>query len=158
MEHEMKKYTLISMALTAACLSCFAIEAAFPIDPKTWEGLPQDVKVVQLTRLTNNELKEIMEGQHPELAVEFTAHTHLPVSFYLKGDLASFSENPDKRGSLEIKQTFYARRIGEALILSSNLTEWKPFLEFITGTATIALSIQDGHPSIVVGAETNRRP
>ena len=33
---------------------------------------------------------------------------------------------------LEIKQTFYARCIGEELILSSNLTDWKPFLDFIT--------------------------
>jgi len=154
----MKQYALLSMAFTATCLSSFAVAADFPINPKPWETLSQDVKVVQLTTLTDNDLKEIMEGQHPELAVEFATQTHLPVSFYLKGDLVNLAESNDKWGTIEIKQTFYARCVGEELILSSNLTEWKPFMEFITGTATIALSIQDGQPSIVVGSETNRRP
>jgi hypothetical protein len=154
----MKNYALLSMALTATCLSCFAVGADFPINPKPWETFSQDVIVVQLTSLTDNDLKEILEGHHPELAVEFAAQTHLPVSFYLKGDLVNLAESNDEWGTIEIKQTFYARCVGEALILSSNLTEWKPFMEFITGTATVALSIQDGHPCIVVGSETNRRP
>lgn len=154
----MKKYVLLSMALTMTCLSCFAVETAFPINPKPWEAISQDVKVVQLTSLTDNDLKEIMQGQHPELAVEFAAQTHLPVNFYLKGDLVNLAESDEKWGTLEIKQTFYARCVGEELILSSNLIDWKPFMEFITGTATVTLSIQDGHLSIVVGSETNRRP
>jgi hypothetical protein len=60
-------------------------------------------------------------------------------------------------GQSPVKQTFYARCVQDELILSSNLTEWKPFLEFITGTASVTLSIQDGQPSIVFGAEANRR-
>jgi hypothetical protein len=154
----MKKYALLSIALTATCLSCFAAGTVFPINPKPWETLSHNVKVMQLANLTDNDLKEIMQGQHPELAVEFSAHTHLPVSFYLKGDLVNLAESNDKWGTLEIKQTFYARCLGEELILSSNLTDWKPFLDFITGNVSVALSIQDGQPSIVVGAETNRRP
>ncbi len=58
---------------------------------------------------------------------------------------------------IEIKQTFYARFIGQELILSLNLVDWKPFLEFITGTASVSLSIQDGQPSIIVGTEANHR-
>ena len=76
----------------------------------------------------------------------------------MKGDLVNLVESNDKWRTIEIKQTFYARCVGEELILSSNLTDWKPFLDFITGNASVALSIQDGQPSIVVGAETNRRP
>ena len=153
----MKKYALLSMALTTTCLACFAIEADFPINPKPWETLSQDVKVVQLTSLTDNDLKEMMQGQHPELAVEFAAPTYLPVSFYLKGDLVNLAESKDNWGTIEIKQTFYARCVGEELILSSNLTDWKPFLEFMTGNASVALTIQDGKPSLIFGAETNRR-
>jgi len=153
----MKKYALLSMALTATCLSSFAVAADFPINPKPWETFSQDIRVVQLASLNDTDLKEIMEGKHPEMAVEFAAHTNLPVSFYLKGDLLSLAESDDKWGTIEIKQTFYARLIGEELILSSNLNDWKPFMEFITGTATVGLSIQDGKPSIVVGSKTNRR-
>ena len=153
----MKKNTLLSIALTATCFSCFAVEADFPINPKPWEAISQDVKVVQLTNLTGDDLKEIMQGQHPELALEFAAQTQLPMSFYLKGDLVNLTEKNNEWGTIEIKQTFYVRCVGEELILSCNLTDWKPFIEFITGTASVAISIQDGHPSIVVGAETNRR-
>lgn len=154
----MKKYALLSMALTTTWLTCFAVGADLPINPKPRETLSQDVKVVQLNSLNDNDLKEIMEGRHPELAVELSAYTYLPVSFYLKGDLINLVENDEKWGNIEIKQTFYARCIGEGLILSSNLTDWKPLLDFITGNASVALNIQDGQPSIVVGSETNRRP
>ena len=59
---------------------------------------------------------------------------------------------------LLFQQPLYARWIGEELILSSNLTDWKPFLDFITGHVSVGLNIQDGQPSIVIGAKTNRRP
>lgn len=153
----MKKYALLSMVFTATCLTCFAAETDFHIQPKPGEMLSQDVKVVQLNSLTHNDLMEIMQGQHPELAVEFPACTHLPISFYLKGDLVNLAENGEKWGTVEIKQTFYARCVGEALILSSNLTDWKPFLEFITGRADVTFCIQADQPAIVVGSETNRR-
>ena len=48
--------------------------------------------------------------------------------------------------------------VGQELILSTNLTDWKPFLEFITGNVSVSLSIQEGKPSIVVGAEINQHP
>ncbi len=153
----MKKYALLSIVFTLTCLSSFAVPTDFSINPKPWETLSQDVKIVQLTTLTDKDLNEIMEGQHPELAVEFATQTHLPVSFYLKGDFVNLAESNHKWGTLEIKQTFYGRCVGGELIFSSNLTEWKPFMEFITGTATVALSIEDGQPSIVIGSEINRR-
>lgn len=36
-----------------------------------------------------------------------------------------------------------------------NLTE--PFLEFITGTASVKLEVQEGQPVVSFGAETNLR-
>lgn len=139
----MKKFALLSIAFTLVCLSNFAYA--------------QEIKVVQVNCLTDHDLKEIMHGQHPELAIEFAEHTCLPTSFNLKGDLASLIENEEKWRTIEIKQTFYVRCVGEELILSSNLIDWKPFMEFITGKVTATLSIQDGQPSIVVDAETNCR-
>lgn len=148
----MKKHLFLSIIVTASYLSVFAI-ADSPINPK----ISQDIKVVCLTSLSDNDLKEIMQGEHPTLAVEFTEQTWLPVSFYLKGNLVNLIESDEKLGTLEIKQTFYARCAEGQLFFSSNLTEWVSFLEFITGTASITLSIQDGHPSIAVSSETNRR-
>lgn len=154
----MKKYALLLMAVTATCLASFSADATYSIDSKPWERFSQEIKVVPLTSLTDHDLKEIMEGKHPEIAIEFSTHTHLPITFYLKGDLVNLAENDKKGGTIEIKQTLYVRYIEEELILSSDLIDWRPFIEFITGTASVGLSIQDGQPSITVGSETNRRP
>ncbi|MBA3958756.1 MAG: hypothetical protein H0X51_10245 [Parachlamydiaceae bacterium] len=99
-----------------------------------------------------------MQGDQPEEVIEFSAQTTLPISFFLNGDLLDLVENKERCAMVTVKQTFYVRCLRkEVLILSANLTDWKPFLEFITGTASATLSIQDGQPSLVIGAEMNRR-
>lgn len=152
----MKKLAIIPLALMATCGSAFAASADFPINLKTWETLSQNLKIMNVCNLADNDLNEIMLGHHPEIAVEFSAQTTLPISFFLKGDLVNLVDDENLR-AVEIMQTFYARCVGQELILSTNLTDWKPFLEFITGTVSVSLSIQEGKPSIVVGAETNQR-
>ncbi|HSX13126.1 MAG TPA: hypothetical protein VLE96_01720 [Chlamydiales bacterium] len=150
----MKKLAIISLALTTTCLSAFA---DFPIESSPLKTLTEQLEIVNICNLTDTDLNEIMEGHHPEMAIEFSAQTIIPIRFFLKGDLVNLIENEGKFGAVEVKQTFYARNVEEELILSTNLTDWKPFLEFITGIASVTLSIQDGQPSISIGAETNRR-
>lgn len=85
-----------------------------------------------------------MLGNNPEIAVEFSAQTTLPITFILKGDLVNLVENDENFRVVEIMQTFYARCVQQELILSTILI-------------AVSLSIQNGKPSIVVGAETNQR-
>jgi hypothetical protein len=151
----MKKYAIMSLALMATYGSAFAVSA--DINSKTWETLSQNLRVINVCNLTDGGLKEIMLGRNPEIAVEFSAQTTLPINFLLKGNLVNLVENEGNLGVVEIMQTFYARCVDQELILSTNLTDWKPFLEFLTGNASVSLNIQDGKPSIVVGAETNQR-
>lgn len=153
----MKKIALMALTATAINLSAFAASADFPINPKPWENFSQDLKVINICNLTDQQLSEIMKGEHPEIAVEFSAHTSLPVNFFLKGDVANLTERERSFQQIEIKQTFYARYVTEELILSSNLTDWKSFLDFFTGNSSVGVSIQDGRPSIFIGAEINRR-
>lgn len=153
----MKKFAIMSLALIGTCGSAFTASADYPINSKTWETLSQDLKVMNVCNLTDNDLNEIMLGKHPDIAVEFSAQTTLPTSFFLKGDLVNFVENEGGYGSVEIMQTFYARCVGQELILSTKLTDWKPFLEFITGNVSASLSVHDGKPFIVIGAEANQR-
>lgn len=152
----MRIRALMSLLATAVCLSVFAATANFPINAKPWENSSQDLKVVNICNLIDQDLNEIMQGFHPEVAVEFSAHTVLPISFFLKGDLINLVENEGNFGRVEIKQTFYVRCVQEELIFSFNLIEWKPFLEFVNGKASVSLSVQNGQPSIVFGAETHR--
>ena len=153
----MKFFVFSSLSLLTFCMHSFAVAADFPINSELWKNLNQDLHVVNVCNLTDQELNEIMQGHCPEIAIAFAAQTTLPISLFLKGDLLNLVEGDGKLGTIEIKRCFYARCTEQGLILSSNLTDWKPFLEFITGTASIALSIQEGQPSILMGAEVNRR-
>lgn len=153
----MKKHQIMSLALMVICGSAFAAPANFPMNPKSWEDRSRLV-VINVCHLTEDTLNEIKLGYHPEMAVEFSAQTILPISFFLKGELVHLVENEVSSGAVEIKQTFYVRCVENELLLSTNLADWKPFLEFLTGAVSFSLNIQDGQPSIVVGAEANRRP
>ena len=148
----MKKISFL--VITAVCLSAFAASTDFPIHAKPWENALQNLKVVNLFNLSEQELNELMDGKHPEVAVEFTANTVLPISFFLKGDLIQLTE--EKFGQIQVKQTFYVRHVENEFVLSTNLSEWKPFLEFITGNISVGLSVDKG-PSFTFGSETNRR-
>lgn len=153
----MKKYMLISLAVTISCLSVFATTVDLSIHSKGWNEPSSNLKVVQLCNLTNNDLKEIEQGLHPQMAIEFPALTTLPISFNVKSDLVSLVENEEQLITIEINQTIYARYTEEGLMFSSNLTDWKPCLEFITGRIYVELGTQDGHPFIVIGSEINHR-
>lgn len=153
----MKKLVIVPLALMAICGSVFAASADFPINSITWETVSQNIKVINICDLTDSDLNEIMLGNRPEIAVEFSAQTTLPISFFLKGDLVNLVENDESLRAVEIMQTFYARCVQQELILSTDLTDWKPFLEFITGNVSVSVSIHEGKPSIVVGAETHKR-
>ena len=146
---------MMSLTLTATCLSAFAAE--LPLKATSWENRASDLTVVNIAHLADNDLQEITQGQHPETAVQFSARTILPITFFLKGDLVNLLGNEQTIGAIEIKQTFYARCVEKELIFSTNLTDWKSLPEFITGNASIVLKIEEGQPSLVLGAETNYR-
>jgi hypothetical protein len=141
----------MSLGLTIACASLFATLGAEPIPS-------QNLQVVSLYDASQSSFDKIMEGKHPETVIEFPAKTALPIHFFLKGDLLNFVETTDNPGYIEVKQKFYARCVekGEP-VFSSNLKTWKSFAEFITGNISVDLNMKDGHPSIVVGSETNRK-
>lgn len=113
-----------------------------------------DLNVVNLCELTNEDFNEILQGSHSDTAVEISAQTTLPISFFLKGELVNLDGN---FGEVEIKQTLYARCVPQGLVLSTDLVDWKPFAEFITGKLSATLSIDEGEPSILVGAEIDHR-
>ncbi|MGD2169401.1 MAG: hypothetical protein PVI40_04080 [Chlamydiota bacterium] len=135
-------------------LVTISVETSFAA---SWEIPEHDLKIVNVCDLTSQELNKAMSGGLPNLVIEFSENTMLPINFFLKGNLVNLVEKKESFEHVQVKQTFYARFVEEELILSSDLSEWKPFLEFITGNISVAVSIQEGNPSIVFGAETNRR-
>lgn len=153
----MKNLAIMFMAVMALCGWAFQAWADLPIPSKAWENIPHSLKLIHVCDVTDGDLHEILSGNCSDVAVEFSAHTTLPMNFFLKGDLLNFKANEANNGVVEIMQTFYARYVDHELILSTNLIDWKPLFEFITGQASVSLSNQDGQPVIVIGAETYKR-
>ena len=127
------------------------------MDPKPWEKHTENLRVINLSEISEQVLNEIVQGEHPDVAVQCCKGTQLPINFFLKGDLVNLTDDQVNLGRIEIQQTFYARCIESELILSINLNDWRPFLEFITGNASVALNIQNKESFITFGAEVNRR-
>lgn len=152
-----RKYVIMALIVTALSQSVFAASTDFPIRLKPWERLSHDIKVVNICDLRDQDLNEIMQGNYPDVAVEFSEGTTLPISFFLKGDLVTLLENEVTLGEIAIKQKIYARYVQSELILSADLSKWKPFLEYITGNASVILNVNNGQPYIVFGAEVNQR-
>lgn len=130
------------------CVSAFYVLGA---NTKPRENL----KVVNIYNLNNNELKEIMDGLHPEMVVEFPAKTILPFKIFLDGDLVGLVDN--KPMEIEVKQQIYFRYKENKLLASSDLISWKPALAFITGNITATLKNEDGRPVVILDAEVNKR-
>ena len=122
-----------------------------------WGAHGENFHVIPVEHLTEKVLDELMEGRRPDVAVEFAAGSEIPVGFFLKGGLVQLKEGRVECGSVEFMQTVYARSVGGNLLFSSNLTDWKPLLTFITGNASVALSIEHNRPALLFGAEVNRR-
>lgn len=153
----MRKILYGTLVMTTLSLSGYATSVDFSISPKSWEAGTENLRVVCLSDISEQVLNEMMLGEHPDLVVQFCKGTQLPIHFFLKGDLVNLTEDQVNMGRIEIRQTFYARYVGGELILSVNLNEWKPFLEFITGHASVSLNIQNQEPCITFGAEFNLR-
>ena len=45
-----------------------------------------------------------MQGHCPEVAVEFSIHTTVPIRFFLRGDLVNLIEDEGDFGQIEVKQ------------------------------------------------------
>ena len=152
----MKKLVIMSLTLAAIYGSVFAVPVYFPPVSNAGVNSAENLKVVNVCDLTECDFNEIMLGNSPETAVEFSAQSSMPIGFFLKGDLVNLLEE-GSFGAVEVKQTFYLRSIEQELFFSTDLNEWKPFLEFVRGTLSVTLSIENGKPSILIGAETNQR-
>ena len=154
----MKRFVMTTLAFAAPYLAVFGASAEFPMTSNSEADSSQNLRIVSVYQLTEQELNEAIQGQHPEMVVEFSAKTSLPIHFFLTGDLLHLLGNDGQFGSLEIQQTFYVRYAQEEFLFSTNLTDWKCFSEFTTGSASVSLNIQDGQPSIAIGAEADLCP
>lgn len=151
----MKKLIMMSLTLTTIFGTAIAVPVCFSVVPNVREAV-RNLKVVNVGDLSEGDFNEIMLGNTPDTAIEFSAGTSMPIGFFLKGDLVNLVEEGNC-GAVEICQAFYIRNVGQELFFSTDLKEWKPFQEFVSGTLSMTLNLENGRPSIRIGAEANQR-
>jgi len=113
--------------------------------------------VVNFLSLNGEQMQTLMQNQDNDFILELPAKTVLPVRFFLQGDTAVFTAKETDIGQIELQKTIYLQRTEEELLLSSDLQNWLPFLEFFTGNFSVQLGIDPTGHSISFSAETNER-
>jgi len=151
----MKKLFVTTVLALGVCFSTCALASNHFKVQKALEGSNKDLVVINVMNLTDLELKEITQGDRPQIAVEFSEQTTLPLSIFLKGGVINLVGEEKPSIGLQVEQTFYIRWMQEQLLFSLNMTDWKPLAEFVKGTASVTMDIRDGVPSISVGAEVD---
>lgn len=151
----MKKLLAATLFISGVCLSAFASTINYPIAPSEVYCC-DEITVVNVLCVTEQDLNSLMHGECPEVAIEFSKGTILPLNLFLKGNLMNIVGcDKQQMTQLEVKRTFYARHVENELTFSFNLTDWKPFLEFITGTFSVELGTCDEGPFLTIGAEAD---
>jgi hypothetical protein len=113
------------------------------------------LQTINLNEITENDFNEIMTGERPDWAIEFSAQTRLPLGFFLKGDLLQLEQSESGQGTLVVQQTFYIRGDEEDAVFSTNLKDWRLLEDFITGKEAISIHHFDGKPSIAIDIEAD---
>lgn len=154
----MKKLLTTAFLASGIGLSAFPSSINFTIG-KTYGSYCNDLKVHNVYNLTQQEINRITSGECPDVAIEFTKNSVIPLNIFLRGDLLSLMENKQQAiAQVQVNQTFYVRCVENEFVFSFNLAEWKPLLEFVTGTASVMLGTENGQVFVTVGAETTVRP
>lgn len=154
----MKNLLFYICVAATTCVSAFASTTTYPL-PQSVAVSNDNLVTVNILNLTNDEINTLVEGVTPHVAVEFSKDTILPLELFLKGNVIQIANGDTISGmQVKIEQTFYIRCVKDDVLFSSDLIEWKPFFDFITGTCSLTLDVQDEHfPTISIGAELDSR-
>lgn len=142
----MKKTVFLSLVAMVFCFSIFAL--CVP----TEENFSYDLKIVRIDDLTDDTLNEIIQGNHPDIAIEIPAHTVLPISliYGFERPTKSLKDRLQTEKTIETDQICYLRYVQGQVLESEDLTDWKSTVDlFWEGfcralkTELINLSIPD---------------
>ncbi len=160
----MKLFAQLTILATSLTLFAFADDAGdadeiSSISSTTatiGDGEEEEYNLIDVSTVRLEDMAQMISGTMTNGVIVFSEGTILPLRFFLTGNLITLIGEQADFGSVEVQQTFYARFSKTGIDLSSDLETWTPFFDFITGMASIQLSIDDSTPFILFGAEANR--
>lgn len=148
----------MKLTSTALILACGIILATNVPLCALQKNSIEDLQFINFSCITAQEMEKFKRGELPYMVMEFNEGTLVPMQFFLHGDWISFANDAQQHSmQVQVNRTFYIRLCESELSFSLNLTDWKPLLEFITGTASLMIGMDGEKGVITLGAEANLR-
>ncbi len=123
-----------------------------PVFART-KTLPSPGHIVPITNVDTQLISELIAGMHPDLVVECTEGTELPISYLHKNTFFSALCSPNL--SIKVDKTCYLRFVKKKVYMSDNLNQWDKPSKYLEGRYTAAMKT-DKDSGIIV--ETNVTP
>lgn len=128
----------------------FAILSLFFITSLTAKTLPPIEKVISAIELTPDFLKELLNDETPDLAIELPQGSAIPIHFLIKSPISIFTCNPNL--TVQITETSYLRVVKRKVYMSKDLISWDRPDRFFQGKveSTAKMSADKSHAIVEI--------
>lgn len=111
--------------------------------------------IVPLHELTEEMLQNFVTGNVDTLAdiIEIQKDAVVPLNLLVTGDLLALDGTESTALQLRALKTFYVRCVEGEFGFSTDLAEWRPLSNFVTGACQILLLIEDKGPTAHIRLE-----
>ncbi|NGX26147.1 MAG: hypothetical protein K940chlam6_00059 [Chlamydiae bacterium] len=113
--------------------------------------LPETTEVIALTQLDTTLLNELLDGAHPDIAVECKEGTTIPVQFLQNTGLFGVELAPNL--TIKVQKTCYLRVIKKSGYVSFDLDSWESAKHFFSGKPKVNLKINMENQSLLVESD-----
>ncbi|MGA8164020.1 MAG: hypothetical protein WB791_03225 [Waddliaceae bacterium] len=115
-------------------------------------------ETINIRQADPDTLNQIMEGTHPDVSLEISEGDQIPLCLFLRGDFVELIDSSESAVFVKFKKNLYLRNVDGVCVCSIDNREWKPIMEWITGTASVELGVENpGEPVVTLGAELFER-
>ena len=132
--------TLLSMCILSPAFTkqkkCLADKCKTPV-----------TQIVSLLELNETMVKNILEENHPEIAIECAQGTELPLKYL--GNFGSISLHFDPNATIRLEEKCYFRMIKSKKskspmpYISFNLTNWEKFSSYLNGKTRSSFGVEN---------------
>lgn len=113
-------------------------------------------QIIPFTDFTEEEFTEFTNGKLPDVILECTKGTSLPLTLIVSGDFFQ-SEGTSSSGLQVIKTCYVKCSKDEEFLFSADLETWKTFFDFFTGEIRGIAKIEDNHPAAGLSIQLSQK-
>ncbi len=125
-------------------------------EPESTENVAEEAKteIVNLNDADNDMITNIMLGKLPNVVLEVSEGSRLPLNIFLKGDFIELVSASATDVIIQVNQNLYMKNDNGQVQFSTKSSDWKSLCQFVTGMTSVSLTReQSGSPCITLSAE-----